>query len=124
MAAYIDLHAHVLPGIDDGPDDLEEALAMLRAAADSGIATIAATPHLRADFPDVHVEELAERCEELRTAVKREQIDIRLVGGAEVSLVWALQASDTSAPPTSRMSICSRLTAVRSSSHRSASSST
>jgi protein-tyrosine phosphatase len=91
---YIDLHAHVLPGIDDGPPDLDESLAMLSAAAASGITTIAATPHLRADFPDVHVGELANRCAELRAAIMRAGLEIGLVSGAEVSLVWALEASD------------------------------
>jgi protein-tyrosine phosphatase len=84
----------VLPGIDDGPDDLEQTLAMLRAAAESGTATIAATPHLRPDFPDVHVDELADRCQSVRDAIEREGISIRLAAGAEVSLLWAVDASD------------------------------
>jgi protein-tyrosine phosphatase len=92
--SYVDIHAHVLPGIDDGPEDLEQALTMVRAAAESGTATIAATPHLRPDFPDVHVHELAGRCQEVREAIERERIPIRLVSGAEVSVVWAVDASD------------------------------
>ena len=94
VAGYVDLHAHVLPGVDDGPPDREGSLAMLRAAAASGIGTLAATPHLRADFPGVHVDELARRCRDLREACVHEGIDIRIVSGAEVSLVWALEASD------------------------------
>ncbi len=90
----MDLHSHVLPGIDDGAPDLAEALAMLRAAAASGTATIVATPHLGSEFPDVRVRELAARCEELRDASAREDIAVRIVSGAEVSLAWALDASD------------------------------
>ena len=45
----IDLHSHVLPGLDDGADDLEEALAICRAAAADGIEAIAGTPHVRHD---------------------------------------------------------------------------
>jgi protein-tyrosine phosphatase len=67
---------------------------MLRAAADSGTGTIASTPHLRTDYPDVHVNELADRCQALREEIAREGIDISLVSGAEVSLVWALEASE------------------------------
>jgi protein-tyrosine phosphatase len=93
MSGYVDIHAHVLPGIDDGPSDLEGALAMLRAAAESGTTTIASTPHLRSDYPDVHVDELAQRCQALREEIAREGIEISLVSGAEVSLVWALEAS-------------------------------
>jgi protein-tyrosine phosphatase len=91
---YVDIHAHVLPGIDDGPDDLEQSLAMVRAAVDSGTATIASTPHLRSDFPDVHVHELAGRCQTLRDAIEREQIPLTLISGAEVSLTWAVDATD------------------------------
>jgi protein-tyrosine phosphatase len=94
VSGYVDLHAHVLSGIDDGPPNAQAALAMLRAAAAAGIGTLAATPHLRSDFPNVHVDELARRCQELREASTREGIEIRIVCGAEVSLVWALEASD------------------------------
>jgi protein-tyrosine phosphatase len=94
VLGYVDVHAHALPGIDDGPSDTEAAIAMLRAAATAGIGTLAVTPHLRADFPDVHVDELDRRCRALREAVAREGIEIEVVCGAEVSLVWALEASD------------------------------
>jgi protein-tyrosine phosphatase len=94
VAGYVDVHAHVLPGIDDGPSDADGALAMLRAAAASGIGTIAVTPHLRPDFPDVQPTELARRADELREAGEMAGIEIRVVSGAEVSLAWALEASD------------------------------
>jgi protein-tyrosine phosphatase len=90
----VDIHAHLLPGIDDGPKELEGALQMARAAVAVGIDAIAATPHLRADFPAVHVEEIAGRCESLRTELALDGIGLRVVGGAEVSLVWAVEASD------------------------------
>jgi protein-tyrosine phosphatase len=93
LSGFVDIHAHVLPGIDDGPADMEGALAMLRAAEACGIATICATPHVRTDFPDVHIDELAGRVQALRDAAERESIGVQIVGGAEVSLVWALEAS-------------------------------
>jgi protein-tyrosine phosphatase len=43
-ARLVDLHSHVLPGVDDGARDVDEALRMLRVAEEDGIATIAATP--------------------------------------------------------------------------------
>jgi protein-tyrosine phosphatase len=94
VSGFVDMHTHLVPGIDDGPDDLEGALDMARAAARAGTATIAATPHLRSDFPDVHAHELAERCQTLRDAIGREVIAVRVICGAEVSLVWALEASE------------------------------
>lgn len=44
-SGFVDLHAHVLPGIDDGPPDMPTAVALLRAAADGGTAAIVATTH-------------------------------------------------------------------------------
>jgi len=94
VSGYVDLHSHVLPGIDDGAPDLPEALAMVRAAAASGTARIAATPHLSTDFPGVQVRELAGRCQELRDAAAGAGLSIEVVCGAEASLAWALEAGD------------------------------
>jgi protein-tyrosine phosphatase len=80
----IDLHAHVLPGIDDGARDLEEAAEMCRLAAEDGCEAIVATPHQRhfrwwnGDSAD-----LADRLEELRAAVGDRP---RLFTGAEIRL--------------------------------------
>jgi protein-tyrosine phosphatase len=45
----IDLHSHVLPGLDDGAGDLDESLAICKEAAADGIRMMAATPHVRHD---------------------------------------------------------------------------
>jgi protein-tyrosine phosphatase len=63
----IDLHAHVLPGVDDGARDLEEALGMLRVAAGDGTKTVCATPH--AHGPDYDVPRA--RAEEAFAALSR-----------------------------------------------------
>ena len=94
MANLVDIHAHLLPGIDDGPETLDESLEMARAAVGAGIGTIATTPHLRSDFPGVVVEEIGPRCQEVQRALEEEGIPLRLLSGAEISLVWALEASD------------------------------
>jgi protein-tyrosine phosphatase len=91
---FVDIHAHVLPGLDDGPVTLDESLALLRAAANCGIATLAATPHLRSDYPGVRLRELGDRVHALRVQAERESIGVRLVSGAEVSLVWAIEAEE------------------------------
>jgi protein-tyrosine phosphatase len=91
---YVDIHAHLLPGVDDGPGTVQESLAMARAALGSGIATLATTPHLHPDFPDVRVNEIARRTEQLREDLEHAGIALELVAGAEASLTWALDASD------------------------------
>jgi len=89
----IDLHAHLLPAIDDGPETLEGSVALARAAAECGTKVMTATPHLRADHPGVRVHELAERCHALGDAVGSAGIPIKVVPAAEVDLLWAYAAS-------------------------------
>jgi protein-tyrosine phosphatase len=90
----IDLHCHALPGIDDGPRDMDEALELCRGAAADGVRVIAATPHLRGDYPGVRPEELAGRCERLNAAVRSAGLPVEVVPGGEVDLLWAQSASD------------------------------
>ncbi|MEJ7716973.1 MAG: CpsB/CapC family capsule biosynthesis tyrosine phosphatase [Thermoleophilaceae bacterium] len=79
--AMIDLHSHVLPGIDDGPEDMTGSIALARAAERDGVQTLAATPHLRADHPRVRLGELAERCEELNARLAEASVGLRVVAG-------------------------------------------
>jgi protein-tyrosine phosphatase len=90
----IDLHCHILPGIDDGPETTGDALELARWLAADGVRTVAATPHLRDDHPKVRAGELAERCDELTRSVRAAGIDLEVIPGAEVDLVRALEATD------------------------------
>jgi protein-tyrosine phosphatase len=66
----IDIHHHCLPGVDDGPREWDEAVAMCRAAAEEGIETVVATPHvLRGLWKTVGIAELESRIAELRRRV-------------------------------------------------------
>ena len=78
----IDLHSHVLPGVDDGARDLDEAVRMCRAAAADGVFAIAATPHVRHDHPTT-ADALESALAGLRTAVGAEP---RLLPGGELDL--------------------------------------
>jgi len=90
----IDLHSHLLPGIDDGAPDVEHALELARAAADQGTRVLAATPHLRADFPNVRPGEIARRCDEIRAAIDEAGIELDVVQGGEAGVMWAVNAGD------------------------------
>jgi len=90
----IDLHSHLLPGVDDGAPDIERAVDLARAAAEQGTRVLAATPHLRADFPDVHPEELASRCDETRAAIAEAGVELEVVQGGEAGVMWAVNAGD------------------------------
>jgi protein-tyrosine phosphatase len=80
----IDLHCHILPGIDDGAADLADSVAMARQGADDGIEVICATPHIRHDH-DVRIRELATRVAELNAELERREVEVSVVGGGEVA---------------------------------------
>ena len=52
---YMDMHTHILPGVDDGSQSIEQTAAMLRQAYDEGIRVIVATPHFGVRNPDITV---------------------------------------------------------------------
>ena len=82
--ARIDLHCHILPGVDDGALDPADALAMARQAAGDGIGVVCATPHIRHDH-DVRIGELPGRVRELNAALGAAGVAVRVVGGGEVA---------------------------------------
>jgi protein-tyrosine phosphatase len=88
----IDLHFHILPGIDDGPPTLGASLDSARAAQADGVQIVAATPHLREDHPRVRPEELAERCARLNDALVGAEIAVEVVPSAELDVLWVQQA--------------------------------
>ncbi|HEV2813819.1 MAG TPA: CpsB/CapC family capsule biosynthesis tyrosine phosphatase [Solirubrobacteraceae bacterium] len=76
----VDLHCHLLPGVDDGPQRLEESIEYARDAAASGTGTIVATPHVEM----VDVRTLPARVEIVRSALAEEGIDLRVEVGGEL----------------------------------------
>jgi protein-tyrosine phosphatase len=84
MASPVDLHSHILPGVDDGALDVRDSVAMARHAAADGIAAICATPHIRRDH-DVRIAELPARVAALNEALAGAGLDIRVLTGGEVA---------------------------------------
>jgi protein-tyrosine phosphatase len=80
----IDLHSHVLPGLDDGPETLDGSLELARAAVAAGTRVMAATPHVGLRYP-VRPGELAAQLEHLRAALARAQIPLNVTGGGELA---------------------------------------
>lgn len=91
----IDLHCHLLPGIDDGPRTMDETLALARAAVAAGTTTIAMTPHVNHMFPHVDAALVAEGITEVRAALAAAEIALEVLGGAEVALTRATELDDT-----------------------------
>ena len=90
----IDLHCHILPGVDDGVKTIDEALALARELVTAGVRTVAATPHLRDDHPGVRASELASSCEHLAGHLRAADVPLSVIPAAEVDLIRALEAND------------------------------
>ena len=90
----LDLHCHILHGIDDGPADIEGSVGLARELAAQEVGTVAATPHCRPDHPGVVPSELAGRCRQLNERLADEGVGLRALPAGEVDLLWGLEASD------------------------------
>lgn len=90
----IDLHTHILPGIDDGPPDLSGSLAMAEVACRNGIATLVATPHVSEDFPDVEPRAIAAMAREVEASFEHYGIPLRVAPGAELAISRAVDMDD------------------------------
>ena len=81
----IDLHCHVLPGIDDGPRTIDESLALARAAEQAGTRTIVATPHVSPRYPN-DAETIRRLVDELDSRLRNEQMNVEIRAGAELAI--------------------------------------
>lgn len=89
----IDLHSHVLPGLDDGVRSIGESIELLRAAHDDGIERIAATPHVREDYPTTP-HEMEVRLAEVCGAAREAAIPVDVLAGGELDLAYAARLDD------------------------------
>jgi protein-tyrosine phosphatase len=86
----IDLHSHVLPGIDDGPDSSAGSLEILRSAAAAGIETMLATPHVSSRYRN-DSETIGRAAEELDAARGNAPSEVEVLLGAEVALTRVVE---------------------------------
>lgn len=82
----IDMHCHILPCIDDGAADIENALAMAQIARDHGTTAIVATPHVIEGDCLPSWEQILAQCENLQTELMAVKSKLRIYPGAEVAL--------------------------------------
>jgi protein-tyrosine phosphatase len=81
----IDLHCHVLPGIDDGPDTMEGSVAFARAALAAGTRRLVATPHVSTHYPN-DAATIARVRDALRERLATEGVELEVLSGAEIAL--------------------------------------
>ncbi len=82
----VDIHCHILPGLDDGPADMDTSLKMLEHAASCGTTAIIATPHYYRGFFENGFDEVVRNLELLKTAAAASCMDIAIYPGQEVFL--------------------------------------
>jgi len=82
-SVMVDMHSHVLPGIDDGAKDPQESIALIRKMMALGIKKIIATPHIMADYYKNTAETINGALEILRIELEKENIDIVIEAAAE-----------------------------------------
>lgn len=79
----VDMHSHVLPGIDDGAQNVEESIVLVKALIDLGIKKIIATPHIMVDYYRNTPEIINNALSVLKNELQEQQIDIEIQASAE-----------------------------------------
>ena len=96
MISVVDFHSHILPGIDDGSDSVEQSVAMLRMEAEQGIRTVVATPHFyaRRDNLQSFLERRAQAEQLLKSEMRSHSGLPEVLIGAEVRYYSGISNSD------------------------------
>lgn len=87
MQGFVDIHCHCLPGLDDGPENMDQAIELCRALVADGIETVVATPHMFNAFTyatDLQI--VLQGVAQLRERLQAEGIPLAVLPGAEVTL--------------------------------------
>lgn len=82
----IDMHTHVLFGVDDGAGTIDDSLALIREEIEKGVNQIIMTPHYRKRHSDSGIDKIAENFKALKDCVKAENLKVKLFLGCEVYL--------------------------------------
>lgn len=85
MTGFIDLHTHILPGVDDGARDASESLRLLRTAWNDGVCAVVLTPHYRGKYKSNTPEDLCRAVASLRETTQKELPNMQLYLGQEIA---------------------------------------
>lgn len=84
LTPFVDLHCHMLPGLDDGAGSVEESLDMARISADGGTSVVVATPHCDFESAALEPRQVESAVAELNGRLERERIPLEIAAGMEV----------------------------------------
>jgi protein-tyrosine phosphatase len=93
----IDLHCHVLAGIDDGPATIEGSVAIARAAVAAGMATLVATPHVSARYRN-DASTITRLVDDLNTRLEGEGVALEILPGAEIAITSVIEIEPSELP--------------------------
>lgn len=88
ITGKIDIHAHLIPGVDDGSPSLEDSLACARMFVEAGYTHLTCTPHVWPQLPHNTVESIRRETASLQRACDEAGIPVRLLPGGELNLEW------------------------------------
>jgi protein-tyrosine phosphatase len=80
----VDIHSHIIPGIDDGAKNMEMTLEMLKNAEREGTTEIIATPHYLLEYGEAKIEEVKNYVKKINELLEDEKIDVKIYSGQEV----------------------------------------
>ena len=86
IQGFVDIHCHLIPGIDDGATDWDATLAMAEMAVQDGIETIICTPHQLGAFAHNHGDDIRRRTRELQQQLDDHQIPLTVLPGGDVRI--------------------------------------
>lgn len=89
----LDIHSHILPGLDDGVPDLPASVELAKEAVAAGVEVMAATPHVRTDYP-TSAAQVTEGVRTVAAELATHGVPLTVVSGAEVALDWVPRILD------------------------------
>lgn len=93
-AARIDVHSHLLPGIDDGCETIDDAIACARAMVEAGYSHVFCTPHIWASLPRNTAENIRRWTADLQIEIDRRLIPLKVLPGGEINLTPQVMQTD------------------------------
>lgn len=89
---FVDIHCHILPGLDDGPPSWEDSLRMAELAVRQGVCVLVATPHQLGAYYHISAEAIREKWAVLRRKIEEAGLPLRLECGADIHIEPELPA--------------------------------
>ena len=91
MKGLIDIHAHILPGVDDGASDFQESVRMLKSAYRQGVRCVIATPHYHRNHFHRNPERTKEALQKIRGWLREHLPDMIVLLGTEIYYtIWRI----------------------------------